>query len=95
MPPEPIATRPFVIETYTLPLHWASYFINSDPSGLDDSDLDAADGWWGATFGARSASCTDVSEEHHFTKYHDADSWCLASDAAVFTFLIHSPTTAP
>jgi hypothetical protein len=81
----------FIIETYTLPVHWASYFVNADPSRLDDSDLDAANGWWAVTFGAQSVTCTDVSEEHHFTKYHDADRWSLASDAAVFSFLIHNP----
>jgi hypothetical protein len=34
----------FRIETYELPIHWGSYFINADPSGLDDGDIAAADG---------------------------------------------------
>lgn len=77
------------IETFQLPSHWACYFINADPSGLDDADIAAADGWWEATFPCKSASCVDVTEEGHFCRYHDADHWCLACEVATFTFLNH------
>ena len=77
------------IETFQLPSHWASYFINADPSSLDDSDIAAADGWWEETFPCLAVSCVDVTEEGHFCKHHDANRWCLACDVAAFTFLIH------
>ena len=77
------------IETFQLPSHWASYFINADPSSLDDSDIAAADGWWEETFPCLAVSCVDVTEEGHFCKHHDANRWCLACEVAAFTFLIH------
>ena len=77
------------VDTYELPSHWACYFINADPSSLDDADIAAADGWWDETFCGQSVSCVDVTEEGHFCKYHDANRWCLACDVAAFTFLIH------
>ena len=79
----------FEIETFQLPTHWASYFINADPSSLDDADIAAADGWWEETFPCQTVSCVDVTEEGHFCKYHDATRWCLACEVATFTFLIH------
>jgi hypothetical protein len=78
----------FRIETYELPTHWASYFINADPSGLDDGDIAAADGWWDATFAQQSVSCSDVADDASFCKFHDAQCWCLACEAATFSFLI-------
>ena len=77
------------IETFQLPSHWASYFINADPSSLDDADIAAADGWWDETFPFQIVTCVDVTEEGHFCKHHDADRWCLACEVATFTFLIH------
>lgn len=76
------------VETYELPTHWASYFVNSDPSSLDEADIEAADGWWEETFPGQSVSCSDVAEDNCFAKYHDADRWCLPCDVATFTFLI-------
>ena len=77
------------VETFQLPTHWASYFVNADPSGLEDADIKAADGWWYATFCAdQSVSCADVSDDGNFSKYHDADRWCLPCEVASFTFLI-------
>ena len=77
------------IETFQLPTHWACYFINADPSSLDDADIAAADGWWDETFCGQSVSCVNVTEEGHFCKHHDANRWCLACEVAAFTFLIH------
>ena len=56
----------FEIETFQLPTHWDCYFINADPSSLDDADIAAADGWWEETFPCQSVSCVDVTEEGHF-----------------------------
>jgi hypothetical protein len=79
----------FSVETFVLPIHWASYFVNADPSGLDDDDIVAADGWWQATFSGQCVSCTDVADDSGFCRFHDAEHWCLACDVATFTFLIH------
>lgn len=79
----------FTVETYELPTHWAPYFVNADPSGLEDDEQAAADAWWADTFGARDVSCADVSEEHWFAWRHDADAFSLAGDVATFSFLIH------
>ena len=76
------------VETFQLPTHWASYYVNSDRSGLDDDDIAAADGWWDETFPGQSVSCCDVAEDGSFCRFHDADQWCLACEAATFTFLI-------
>jgi hypothetical protein len=35
----------FQIVEYNLPNEWASYFVNNDPSGLDDSEISTADDW--------------------------------------------------
>lgn len=77
------------IETFQLPTHWASYFVNADPTSLDDDDIAAADGWWEETFPGHSVSCSDVADDGCFSKYHDADRWCLPCEVATFTFLIH------
>ncbi len=80
----------FVSETYELPIHWASYFVNGDATGLHNDDQASADDWWDETFSGRDVSCCGVSEDHWFAKYHDADDYCLACDVATFSFLIHS-----
>lgn len=76
-------------ETFQLPTHWASYFINADPTGLDNADHQAADGWWEETFQGQSVSCAAVSDEEGFAPCHDADRWCLPCMVATFSFLIH------
>jgi hypothetical protein len=76
------------VETFQLPAHWASYFVNADPSALDEADIEAADGWWEETFPGQSVSCCDVGDDAGFCKFHDADRWCLPCDAVTFTFLI-------
>jgi len=76
------------VETFQLPTHWASYFVNADATGLDDADVLAADGWWDAVFSGQSVSCCDVVGDGSFCRFHDADQWCLPCEAATFTFLI-------
>ena len=80
---------PFTAETYELPSAWASYFVNADATGLEDDEQAAADAWWADTFGAMTASCTDISAETWFSWRHDADAFSLAGDVAAFTFVIH------
>ena len=73
------------IETAILPVHWASYLINDDKSGLDDSDIKAIDAWmseWNC-----DAYCVDVADDTAFMRLHDAARWdVLACDCATFTF---------
>ena len=77
-------------ETFDLPVQWASYFINSDPTGLEDDEQSAADAWWDSVFTGQDVSCCDVSEEPWFAWHHDADGFSLAGDVATFTFIINS-----
>lgn len=75
------------VETATAPSCWASYLINADASGLDESEKGACDAWierlgWGAP-----VSCDDAG----FIAYHDARQECpLASDCHIYTFLVQS-----
>lgn len=74
-------------ETYSLPVYWASYLINGDASGLEDTDQAKCDaflqslpyGWY----------CVDVSEESHFR--HSNDAGTLAGDCADYTFIREAP----
>lgn len=75
-------------ETYDLPIHWASYFVNGDASGLEDSDQESADLWWQATFKDKPVSCVGIDQDEWFAKYHDAHRYCLACTVSTFTFLL-------
>jgi hypothetical protein len=77
-----------------LPTHWACYFINADPTGLEDDQIAAADAWWQETFSSRSASCVDADEEYGFTAFHDAAGYCLATDCTIYRFLLTAPVPA-
>lgn len=95
-PPEPVflkrserdARHPSLV-SYLLPTHWACYFINDDPSGLEEDEIAAADAWWQETFSSQSATCVDADEEYGFARYHDAAGYCLATDCTIYRFLIH------
>ncbi|WP_094585125.1 hypothetical protein [Synechococcus sp. BO 8801] len=97
-PPEPVflkrserdARHPSLV-SHLLPTHWACYFINDDPSGLEDDEIAAADAWWAETFSTKSATCVDADEEYGFTRYHDAAGYCKASDCTVYRFLLQAP----
>jgi hypothetical protein len=101
-PPEPVfltkrerdARHPSLV-SYLLPTHWACYFINDDPSGLDEDEIAAADDWWQETFASRSASCVDADEDYGFARYHDAAGYCKASDCTVYRFLLQAPPAVP
>jgi hypothetical protein len=63
-------------EKYELPSHWASYLINSDPSGLSDEDIRQCD-----EDTANLGYCIDVSAESDFRQYRG-----LGTDVSIFTF---------
>lgn len=72
-------------ETYTLPSHWASYFVNADASGYSDSELNEMDDFvnqnqkTGCDF-----YCVSVGEDHWFAWRNDANN--LGADVCEFTF---------
>ena len=73
-------------ETFVLPSHWASPFINDDWTGIEDDLEEEAM----MTFLANEVTgkfCVSVSEESEFVKYHDAaDLGVLPADCSTFTF---------
>jgi hypothetical protein len=71
-------------ETYTLPVHWASYLRNSDPTGLEDDEQATVDRFVELE---NLGHCVEVGEDTSFVAYHDARLYgVLASDCAEFTF---------
>ena len=80
------------IETYELPAFWASALINSDYSGMDEADEEALEAWMTDTFVGVHSTCVDVAYETGFTRWHDANLYVKACEAATFTFHIHNVT---
>lgn len=84
---------------YTLPTHWASYFVNDDCTGMEDSEIADADGWWYSTFEfGNTVACVDVKDDNDFCSYHDARSFVnrcgetttvLPCDCSTFVFIVH------
>lgn len=77
------------LETFDLPAHWASYFINGDETGYDGDDLQAMReierdmvSWYG------QCHCLTVDGDgDDFRRYHDATNYgVLACNVATFTF---------
>ena len=75
---------------FILPDHWACALINSDESGMDESESEALDAF--VDFMVKkygSCHCMDVADDSNFVRYHDAaDFGVLACDASTFTFAI-------
>ena len=65
---------------YTLPVYWASYLVNNDPSGLEDSEIAEADSFIDRE---KPGFCVDVSEPW-FSHTNDANN--LGGDVAYFIF---------
>lgn len=70
-------------ETYTLPAYWASYLINGDHSGLEDSEIQEADSFM-ASLEADGWYCVDASQDSDFSYSNDATD--TGGDVAEFTF---------
>ena len=71
------------IETYTLPVYWASYLINGDASGLEDGEQAEIDAWLASL--PYGYACVDVGEETGFRRSNDATD--LGGDCAEYTFM--------
>jgi len=73
--------------TGTAPSYWASYFINGDSSGMEDSEIAAAD-QFAKWLGGSIVDCEDAG----FMSWHDARQFgVLAADCSTYTALIESP----
>ena len=69
----------------TAPSHWASYLINGDSSGIDQSNVDATDQWIERQGMGLPVSCEDAG----FMWTHDACVECpLGSDCQTYVFLV-------
>ena len=70
---------------YELPMHWASYLINGDATGLEDHEKEVVDAW------LKSESYpyfVDVSEPY-FRWRNDATK--LGGDVCTYTAFIDAP----
>ena len=68
---------------YTAPSYWASYFVNDDPSGMEDDEIEAADGWIESIGLGAPVDVEDVG----FMSHHDAWEFSpLAGDCSEYTF---------
>ena len=70
--------------TYTLPAFWACPLINSDESGLSDSESEELQAWLDSE---KPGHCVGVSEEPFFSAWHEARGFVLACDCLEFTFI--------
>lgn len=67
----------------TAPSAWASYLVNGDASGLEDTDIEQCDAWLAAMPDWFVVSCEDAG----FMRVHDAYPHCpYAADCQTYTF---------
>jgi len=72
------------------PSAWASYLINGDSSGLEESDIQEAD-QFAKWLGGYIVDCTSEDDENHpgFMRWHDAAQFgTLAADCTQYTALV-------
>jgi hypothetical protein len=70
----------------TAPSHWASYLIDLDQSGLDDTGLAAVDNWL-AVNRLKVSDCVGC-EDAGFVWSHAARRFAPAADCQTYTFLV-------
>ena len=74
--------------TATAPEHWASLFVNGDESGMESSDVKAAEAWAESLAPWRVVG---VGDSVGFMRWHDAARHCpYAADCA--EFILHKET---
>jgi len=80
-----------IVKTATAPSHWASYLINGDASGMNDSEIAACDAWLARAGLGTPVSCADAG----FMRWHDAaNEMLLAADCQTYLFLVRQPRDA-
>lgn len=67
------------IETYELPMYWASALINGDYSGMGDQDEIELNKWLNDV---QPGSCVEVSEESYFGRFHN-----IGCDMSTYSFI--------
>lgn len=75
--------------TYTAPACWAPYLINGDSSGIEESDIEAADRMLYVVGLGGPVSCSDEPEflrNPDFTTKNEGG-FRLAADCLTYTFL--------
>jgi len=74
----------------TAPSSWASYLINGDASGIDDTERNACDAWIAREGMGMPVDCEDAG----FIRIHDADLEApFAADCQTYTFLVPKAPT--
>ncbi len=68
---------------YTLPTYWASYLVNGDASGLEDSEQAEIDRWLSDM---EPGECVDMLDDSHFAHCNDASR--MGGDVATYTFIL-------
>jgi hypothetical protein len=61
----------FQFDTWTLPAHWASAFINDDMTGLDDEEIEQFESV-AKEMGPYAIISIEPDDEAYFTRLHDA-----------------------
>ena len=69
------------IETYVLPLHWASALINDDCSGMEEAEIAEM-----TAFCEGLGPCVGISDEEEFSWRNDANN--LGGSVATFHFQV-------
>lgn len=77
------------VTTITGPAYWASYLINGDSSGMEDSEIAACDAWVEAQAPWYIVSTTE--EEPRFTWSYDLHGG-TARGGDVLDYIAHKPT---
>ena len=72
-----------------LPAHWASYLINIDSSGLEQSEIDKIDSFLEKENLPTPCACEETS---YFTYSNDADN--IGCEVLNYTFLIEENETS-
>lgn len=79
--------------TLALPAHWLPAVVNDDTTGLEDHEAAAYSRWlYDTTIDLGYPIVTEVSEEQHFARYHDAADYgvraCMCHNVT-FTYREH------
>jgi hypothetical protein len=66
--------------TLSLPAHWLPAVVNEDTTGLEDAEAAAFSRWlFDTTINIGTPVVSDISEEAHFARYHDAADYGVAA----------------
>ena len=79
----------FDVMKYTAPAAWATFLLNNDDSGLEESDLQAARAFAESLPGGIVSVDTEGDDAPGFTRWHDAREWSpYAAECAAYIVLV-------